>query len=141
MKNQKIVLVGGCFDLLHPGHISFLEKAKEQGNFLIVLLESDLKIKKDKGEKRPIFSQKERAKMLKSLKVVDKVIGLPFMDKETEYDQLILKLSPQIIATTLGDPQIEFKKRSAKLVGAKVKIVTKLLKGYSTGEIIQKIKE
>lgn len=134
---KKVVLVGGCFDVLHPGHITFLEKAKKMGDFLVVLLESDEKIKKIKGNGRPIYSQKERAEVLEALKVVDKVVMLPLLESEASYDRLVKKIKPDIIATTLKDPQIHHKKRTAKLVGAKLKFVTKRIDKFSTTEIIR----
>ena len=69
LKSQKktIVIVGGIFDILHSGHIKFLKKSKEYGNYLFVLLEDDIKAKKEKGDKRPINSQKDRAKVLSTI--------------------------------------------------------------------------
>lgn len=134
---NKIVLVGGCFDILHPGHVIFLKKAKQVGDKLIVLLESDEKIRKLKGSGRPIHKQKERAILLKALKFVDEVILLPYIDKEIDYDKYIQKIKPDIIATTLGDPYIKYKKRSAKKVGAKLKCVTKRIENYSTSQLVE----
>ena len=71
MKN--IVLVGGCFDIVHLGHLIFLEKAKAKGDILIVLLESDENIRKNKGQNRPINNQEDRALFLSKLKMVDKL--------------------------------------------------------------------
>ena len=56
-KNKKTIICGGCFDILHIGHIEFLEIAKKQGGFLFVLLENDKNVKKIKGKERPINSQ------------------------------------------------------------------------------------
>jgi FAD synthetase len=137
---QKIVLVGGCFDILHIGHITFLEKAKKAGDYLIVLLESDQAIQKLKGKNRPINSQADRAKILSSLKVVDKVIALPVM-KDLDYDELVKKIKPAVIATTSGDSGIHHKKRAAKLVGAKVKVVTKNIKDQSTTNLVKLLSE
>src|SRR5690242_1743275 len=85
LENGKTVLVGGCFDILHLGHITFLEKAKKMGDRLVVLLESDQKTKLLKGPKRPVHSQKDRAKVLSALRFVDFVIMLPFLKKEQDY--------------------------------------------------------
>ena len=136
-KNDKIVLVGGCFDVLHLGHITFLEKAKKLGDKLIVLLESDENIKKEKGKNRPINNQKNRAKMLMSLKAVDKVIKLPEMKTDGEYVALIKKISPSIIAITDGDKRILQKKEQAKIIGAKLVVVTKLIPQQSTSRVIE----
>lgn len=134
---MKTVLVGGCFDLLHKGHVSFLKKAKEAGEKLIVLLESDEKIKKLKGEDRPVQTQKIRAEALGELGFVDEVISLPFMISDSDYDELIKKIKPDIIAITEGYPS-SFHLRSADLIGAELKVVTKLMVGYSTTRQISK---
>lgn len=130
-----ICLVGGCFDILHPGHIIFLEKAKRVGDILVVLLESDQKIKKIKGSNRPIHTQKERAKILSALRYVDFVLMLPFMENIKDYDELILKIKPDVIAVAKGG-QDTHHQRSAKLVGAKLKYVTRMVKNYSTSQIL-----
>lgn len=103
IKKKKIVLVGGCFDILHYGHIYFLKKAKKLGNLLVVALESDANTRKLKGHQRPIHTQKQRAEMLKSLSFVDKVIALPPMKSDLDYEKLIRKVNPDIIAITAGD--------------------------------------
>lgn len=136
-KGLTTVLVGGCFDVLHPGHVIFLQKAKRCGDRLIVLLESDEKIKKLKGVRRPVYNQKMRALVLKALKSVDRVVLLPFIETPSEYDVIVKKIKPDIIATTLGDPHIHHKKRAAKLVGAKLRYVTKLVGNHSTSKILE----
>lgn len=100
---RKVVLVGGCFDILHWGHISFLKKAKALGNYLVVALESDENVKKLKGPGRPIHNQKQRKKMLESLRFVDKVIALPPMKSDSDYEKLVRQVNPDIIAVTYGD--------------------------------------
>ena len=130
-----MVLVGGCFDLIHFGHLKFLKKARRQGNFLIIALESDAFIKKTK-RKSPIHSQEERAKILASLNLVDVVVELPFFSKNEQYLEMVKIIKPKIIAVTSGDRQLANKKRQAAMVGAEVKIVTPLPKKYSTKRII-----
>ena len=82
---MKVVLVGGCFDVLHFGHIEFLKHAKEQGTFLVVALESDENVKRRKGDLRPIHTQEQRKGMLQALSFVDEVIMLPTMTHDNEY--------------------------------------------------------
>ncbi len=135
-KGKTVVLVGGCFDVLHPGHVIFLQKAKEEGDILIVLLESDQKIRKLKGLKRPVHTQIERTQILLALKSVDQVIPLKFMETEKEYDEIVLKIKPDIIATTAGHPNAHHYQRTAKLVGAKLKYVTKMVGDYSSTKIL-----
>ena len=131
-KGKSIVLVGGCFDILHIGHVKFLESAKHLGDTLFVLLESDRNVRKLKGKNRPINPQAERALVLKALRFVDYVILLQSMKTDKEYDKLIGQLKPDIIATTKDDPMIKHKKRQAKIVGGKVIQVISRLKNKST---------
>ena len=122
--------------MLHPGHIVFLEKAKKAGDKLVVLLESDQKVRKLKGVKRPIHSQIERAQILKALRFVDQVVMLPFIEDDTKYDSIIKKIKPNIIAVTKGYGNIDHHQRVAKLVGAKLKFVTAKVGNYSTTKIV-----
>lgn len=134
-QDRKTVLVGGCFDLIHFGHLEFLKKSKQSGDFLIVALESDEFIKKNK-RKDPIHNQMERAEILSNLKMVDAVILLPYFNSSDKYNELVKLVKPKVIAVTKGDLQLKNKKKQAILVGAEVKIVTPLLKKYSTRRII-----
>ena len=133
-KNKKTVLVGGCFDLIHFGHLKFLEAAKEQGDFLIVALESDEFIKKHK-KKLPVHRQSERAEILANLNMIDLIILLPLFKTNNDYSDLVKKVSPNIIAVTVGDQQLENKKKQAIEVGAEVKEVITNLKNFSTRNI------
>jgi rfaE bifunctional protein nucleotidyltransferase chain/domain len=126
LKKLSIVLVGGCFDILHIGHIKFLKKAKKMGDRLLVLLESDEKVRKLKGKNRPFFSQKERAEMLSSLQFIDFVLLLPTMKDDQAYEDLIRKIKPAIIAVTSGDLFLEKKKAQARIVKGKLEIITYL---------------
>lgn len=132
-----IVLAGGCFDIIHPGHIVFLEKAKEAGSSLIVFLESDEKVNKLKGVGRPVHTQTERAKVLSALSSVDYVVMLPFMGLDAEYDQLIKTLKPDIIAATRKDGDISHYQRAARLSGAKLEFVTDVIGGHSSSKILE----
>ena len=130
----RIVLTGGCFDLLHIGHARFLSKAKRMGDYLVVLLESDRKVKKLKGANRPLFAQKERAEMLSALGSVDLVVLLPTMEKDSDYLDLVTQISPDIIAVIENDPRLKEKKRQAKKVGGKLKVIP-LTKTFSTSKL------
>ncbi len=135
-RKKKIVLVGGCFDILHFGHIYFLKKAKSLGDYLVVALESDDNTRKLKGPKRPIHTQKQRAEILRSLRSVDKVISLPpFPD----YQELTNQVHPAIIAVTEGDPMLKKKEGHAVKVGAKLVVIPKI-KMASTTQIAKLLK-
>lgn len=136
---MKRVLVGGCFDLIHYGHIKFLTEAKKAGDWLIVALESDENVRRHKGSNRPIHPQRERAEMLRSLRMVDEVIELPTLTKHQDYFDLVKKIKPAVIAVTEGDSQLENKKKQAKFVKAEVKVVTLLMKPYSTSLLIKEL--
>ena len=126
MENKIVVLVGGCFDLLHFGHISFLQIAKTYGNYLLVVLESDENVRKVKGDTRPIHTQQQRKEMLLALKCVDEVIELPAMRTDTDYYEMIRRMKPDVIAFTEGDPILDKKMEQGKLSGAKVVIIEKI---------------
>ena len=138
-QGKQIVLAGGCFDILHLGHIKFLESAKKLGNILFVLVEGDESVKKLKGKNRPINNQNERAKVLAALEVIDYVVLLPQMKTDKYYDKLITQINPDFIAATQDDPNILHKKRQTKLVGGKLKIVTKRIESKSTTKLAKLI--
>lgn len=123
---KKVVLVGGCFDILHYGHIAFLKQAKTQGDYLIVALESDENVRRMKGDARPIHSQAQRKEMLEALEFVDEVISLPPMHTDKEYFDLVQRIKPQVIAITEGDSVLEKKKQQAEVIGAKLVIIPKI---------------
>ena len=72
--NKTIILTNGCFDILHKGHVSYLNEAKKHADYLWVLLNSDNSVKKLKGDNRPINNQNDRKYVLENIKAVDKVI-------------------------------------------------------------------
>lgn len=123
---MKIVLVGGCFDLLHYGHIQFLKTARSLGDKLVVALESDENVRRMKGDTRPVHTQKQRKAMLESLTFVDEVVALPVMTMDKEYAQLVQKINPAVIAVTEGDKIIEKKREHANVIGATVVIIPKI---------------
>lgn len=123
---MKIVLVGGCFDVLHFGHIVFLQKARSLGDKLVVALESDESVKKLKGKYRPVHSQEQRKMMLESLRYVDVVVSLPYLKNEKEYEAMVKKIHPHFIACTKGDPKEKNKRKMAKMIGAECIVLPKI---------------
>ncbi len=123
---MKKVLVGGCFDLLHYGHIRFLEEAKKLGDTLIVALESDENVRKMKGEGRPIHNQQQRKEMLQALSCVDEIISLPSMKSHQEYFDLVTRVHPQIIAITEGDPLENNKREQSVKASAELIVIPKV---------------
>ncbi|MCI5108518.1 MAG: adenylyltransferase/cytidyltransferase family protein [Candidatus Pacebacteria bacterium] len=104
---KKIVLTQGSFDLVHIGHARYLQKAKEQGDFLVVGVDSDKKIRSRKGPDRPVVPQDERMEMLTHIKHVDLVI---MKDLGAPKWELIKNVKPDVLIAveeTYTDEQIE----------------------------------
>lgn len=140
-ENKKIVLAGGCFDVLHVGHINYLANAKKQGDVLFVLLEPDENIRKIKGSNRPINTQSDRAKILENLEMIDCVVKLPYLKSNGDYDELVKSIKPAIIAITEGDSGEIDKKRQGDLIGARVVAVTDQITNQSTTRLIKVLNE
>ena len=134
---KTIVLSGGCFDILHTGHIAFLDAAKKQGDLLFVLLESDENVRNKKGEGRPVNPQEDRSIVLSALPSVDYIIPLRGMTKNEEYDKLIVQIKPDIIGLTRGDENIPQREKQCRLVGAKLEVIDRI-EGVSTSGLILK---
>lgn len=140
-KGKTIVLAGGVFDILHIGHIKFLEEAKKKGHHLFVLLESDESVKKLKGKDRPVNNQKNRAEVLSSLIMTDSIIILKEILKNDDYDKLVKLINPDILVTTEGDKNIKHKLRQAKKINAKVLSVINRIPDKSSSAILKSILE
>lgn len=134
-KDLKIGFTNGCFDILHAGHVTYLEKAKSNIDFLILGLNSDNSVKKIKGTKRPIINQDDRARVLSSLEAVDAVI---IFNEETPI-KLIQKIKPHFLikGNDYKLTEVVGHKEVAKW-GGKVKLV-ELLAGRSSSNIIKNI--
>lgn len=134
--SETLVFTNGCFDILHAGHVSYLNEAKELGDRLIVGLNSDASVKLLKGDQRPIISQLNRAKVLAALESVDLVI---IFDQETPLE-LIKKIKPQYLVKG-GDYKEEdmIGMDFVKQHNGKVMILS-FIDGLSTSHIIEKIK-
>ena len=138
-KKEKIVVGGGCFDIFHYGHLIFLKKARKEGDFLIILLESDEFIKKNK-QRKPIHSLNQRAEILAELESVDLVVKLPLLVKDEDYLRIVKTIKPSVIAITAGDEKLKKKANIAKKINAQLKIVTNLLSDFSSSSIRKKLK-
>jgi rfaE bifunctional protein nucleotidyltransferase chain/domain len=134
-ENKKIVVTGGCFDILHLGHVKLFKNARKEGDFLFVLLESDKSVERLKGKNRPVNNQKDRAQILSELSSVDYVVLLDEIKSDKDYDQLILSIKPDVLATTEGDPYLFHKVRQAKKTGAKVVKVLNHIPNKSTSNL------
>lgn len=129
--NNKIIFTNGCFDLIHFGHVKYLEDAKKYGDALIVGLNSDSSVKKLKGDNRPINNQSDRALILAALEVVDYVV---IFDDDTPHD-LIKKIKPDVLVKG-GD--YKGKKVSGSNFSKQLKLID-FIEGRSTSRLIEKI--
>jgi D-beta-D-heptose 7-phosphate kinase/D-beta-D-heptose 1-phosphate adenosyltransferase len=128
---KTIVFTNGCFDLLHKGHVLYLQEAKTKGDILVVGLNSDASVRALKGNSRPIKNEEERSVILSSLKVVDFVITF---NSSTPYN-LIRKIKPDVLVKG-GDYRIK------EVVGrefAKETVIIPYAEGYSTTSTINQI--
>lgn len=136
-KNLVVVVTNGCFDILHVGHIRYLQKAKQLGDILVVGINSDASVKKIKESNRPINSQNERAETIAALSCVDFV---SIFNEETA-EELLSLVKPNIYAK--GGDYNEANLPEAQLVkniGGEIVIIP-YIPGYSTTETIKKLKK
>lgn len=134
-KSKKIVFTNGCFDILHVGHIKYLEQAKKLGDILVVGVNTDESVKRLKGEKRPINRLNERMTMLDALKSVDFVT---YFDEDTPYN-LIDEIRPHILVKG-GDWKVEDIVGSDIVLKKGGKVLSlNFEEGFATTNIIEEI--
>lgn len=132
---QKVVFTNGCFDILHAGHVTYLEKARSFGDCLVLGLNTDASVRRLKGPERPINNELDRAKVVGALKAVDYVV----LFGEQTAEHLISLVRPDVYVKG-GDYTLETLPE-AKIVqsyGGKVEFV-QMVPGRSTTNIIKKI--
>ena len=132
---KKIVFTNGCFDLLHAGHVTYLEKAKHLGDILIVGLNSDASVRRLKGTGRPVNSEKDRLKILAALQAVDYVT---LFSEDTPL-ALIKEIRPHALVKGADWKKGEIVGgRELKSWGGKVRRI-RLVPGRSTTALLKKI--
>jgi D-beta-D-heptose 7-phosphate kinase/D-beta-D-heptose 1-phosphate adenosyltransferase len=136
-RGRKIVFTNGCFDLLHAGHVKYLQKARNLGDLLVLGLNSDASVRRLKGENRPLIGEDERAHILAALDCIDYVV---LFDEDTPLE-LITALKPHILAKG-GDYTADgvVGRDVVEAYGGRVELVT-FVDGKSTTNIIERILE
>lgn len=135
-EGKRVVFTNGCFDLLHPGHLRYLEKARALGDVLVVAVNSDSSVRKIKGEHRPILNEEERCELVAGFGCVDFVT---VFCEETPLE-IIRELVPDVLAKG-GDWPLERIVGRDVVEGAGGKVVAiDFERGYSTSEIISRIR-
>ena len=134
-KGFKVVMTNGCFDILHTGHIQYLNEAKALGDILVVAINDNTSVARLKGKDRPINDLHSRVHLLEALRCVDYVI--PFSEDTPE--RLIAEVSPDVLVKG-GDYEIENIAGADSVLakGGEVKILS-LIEGYSTSALIEKL--
>lgn len=136
-QGKKVVFTNGCFDLLHLGHVDYLENARSLGDRLVIGLNTDDSVSRFKGPERPLQDQNSRARVLAALQFVDLVV---FFNEDTPLD-LISKLLPNVLVK--GSDYLAENIVGADVVkksGGVVKTID-FIPGYSTTRIVEKIKK
>ncbi len=133
---KKLVFTNGCFDILHIGHIRYLEEAKKCGDILVVALNSDASVRDLKGPSRPLQNEKDRAEILDALNAVDHTL---IFDQATPLN-VIKTLSPDVLVKG-GDWPIDQIVGSEFVLsqGGQVKSLN-FVEGRSTTNVVEKIK-
>jgi len=134
---HKVVFTNGVFDLLHPGHVRYLQQAKELGDALIVGINSDRSVRLNKGEGRPIHAEAERAEILGALQVVDVVV---VFDEETPHE-VIAAVQPDVLVKGADWPEDGIVGRDIVEARGGVVVRVPVESGYSTSLIIEKIRQ
>ena len=134
-RGKKVVFTNGCFDLLHGGHIHLFQEAKKLGEVLIVAVNDDASVKRNKGQSRPIFPLRERLEILEAIEDIDYLTS--FSEKTPQ--RIISRLLPDVLVKG-GDwaPDQVVGRKEVEQAGGKVVIIP-YLKGRSTSEITEKI--
>ena len=133
---RRIVFTNGVFDILHPGHLRYLQAARAHGDLLIVGLNSDASVRNNKGLGRPVNPQEERAEVLAALTCVDAV---SIFDDETPAD-IIRRVQPDVLVKGADWPADQIVGRdTVEARGGKV-ILEAVEQGYSTSSIIERVR-
>ena len=131
---KTVVFTNGCYDLLHPGHIRLLEKARSLGDVLILALNSDESVRRLKGPARPLIAEKERAEVALALEAVDAVT---FFDEDTPRE-LIAAVIPDVLVKGADWAHWIAGREEVEAAGGKVMALS-LEPGYSTTGIVETI--
>lgn len=136
IRGDKIVFTNGCFDLIHLGHVDYLEKARNKGDRLVLGLNSDQSVRSIKGENRPICDEHSRARVLAALEFVDAVV---LFDEDTP-EELIRTVQPDILVKGNDyQPEEIVGYDTVMARGGTVETIA-FIEGYSTSAIIERIR-
>jgi cytidyltransferase-like protein len=137
LAHSGVVIATGAFDLLHVGHLRFLEAARQLGDALVVGVESDVRVRQWKGPRRPILAQDDRMELLGALRCVDRVLLIEGERTDPDYYvELLAPLHAAFLAVTADDPLLAAKRASMATIGVETVVVTPRIENYSTSRLV-----
>lgn len=131
---QSLVFTNGCFDILHAGHVSYLDFARRQGDALAVGLNTDASVRRAKGPSRPVNAENDRARVVAALEAVDYVI----LFDDDEPADLIADILPDVLVKGADWAHYVSGREAVEAAGGKV-VLAELVPGQSTTRIIEKM--
>jgi rfaE bifunctional protein nucleotidyltransferase chain/domain len=134
-QGKKVVFTNGCFDILHPGHVRYLERARSEGDILVVALNSDSSVRRIKGEHRPVMAEQERAEVIAALACVDFVT----LFEEVTPKEIIDDLIPDVLVKGGDWPVDQIVGRQTVEANQGRVLSLPFEQGYSTSRIIDRI--
>ena len=140
---KSVVLAGGTFDIIHPGHLKYLERCRRLGDILVVCVAGDRRTRKRKGVNRPLMPAIQRAEIVQSLKLVD----LAFVSNLKPFSEKILRaIRPDVVVTTPNEPSAKSKKQFLNYMKDKhpeirATLIPRSKTGTSSSRLISKLKD
>ncbi|HKV84670.1 MAG TPA: adenylyltransferase/cytidyltransferase family protein [Ktedonobacterales bacterium] len=133
-----LVVVTGVFDVLHIGHLRFLEAARALGDALMVGIESDERVRRWKGPRRPVQGETDRRALVEALRVVDETFLITGERVDPAYYvELLAPLRPRYLAVTADDPLLMEKRQAMAAIHVEVPVVVPRIENYSTTRLVE----
>lgn len=133
-QGRKLVFTNGCFDILHAGHVTYLEFSRSQGDCLLLGLNSDASVRRNKGEDRPINREEDRARVIAALECIDYVV----LFDEDEPRELVAEILPDVLVKGADWAHYVSGREEVEAAGGKV-VLAQMVEGLSTTGTIEKV--
>ena len=131
-----VSFTNGCFDILHPGHVTYLQFARQQGDVLVLGMNSDASVRRNKGDDRPIVCEEDRTRVIAGLECIDYVV----LFDEDEPREMIAELLPDVLVKGEDWAHYVSGREEVEAAGGKV-VLAKMVEGRSTTNVIGRILE
>ncbi|MDF7826028.1 D-glycero-beta-D-manno-heptose 1-phosphate adenylyltransferase [Pontiellaceae bacterium B12227] len=131
-----VAFTNGCFDILHPGHVTYLQFTRQQGDVLVLGMNSDASVRRNKGDDRPIVCEEDRARVIAALECIDYVV----LFDEDEPREMIAELLPDVLVKGEDWAHYVSGREEVEAAGGKV-VLAKMVEGRSTTNVIGRILE